>query len=69
MSSTQQQIFVIALVFDIMQIDNMLQKYINCSYHGSASLPRRIIELLPIGHLPAQSQQKKLEQGIKSFKS
>ena len=42
-SSAQRQIFVIARVFDIMQFD-MLQKYFNCSYRGSTSLPMRIIE-------------------------
>ena len=43
-SSAKQQIFVIACVFDVMQFHNMLQKYFNCSYHGSTSLPTRIIE-------------------------
>ena len=44
MSSAQRQIFVIACVFDIMQFDNMLQRCFNCNYHGSESLPTRIIE-------------------------
>ena len=56
-SSAQRQIFVIALAFDIMQFDNMLQKCFNCSYRGSTSLPTRISNLLPIEHLPAQSEQ------------
>ena len=59
-SSTQWQIFVIACFFDIMQFDYMLQKCFSCSYRDSTSLPWELWELLnllPIGHLPAQSQQ------------
>ena len=42
--SAQLKIFGIACPFDITQFDNTLQKYFNCSYHGSTSLPTRIIE-------------------------
>ena len=41
----QWKIFVIACVFDIMYIVNMLQLFFNCSYRGSVLLPTRIIEL------------------------
>ena len=66
MSFAQQQIFVIACVFDMMQFDNMLQKRFNCSYRGSMSLATRIIE--PSTHRTftcAKSTTETLEQSVK----
>ena len=69
-SSAQRQIFVIALVFDIMQFDNILQKCFNCSYRGSTPLPTRIIE--PSTHCVftcSKTAIGTLEQGVKSVQS
>ena len=42
--SAQPKIFAIACAFDIMQLDNMLQIFFNCSYHGGTSLQTIIID-------------------------
>ena len=55
--STRQKIFVIARVFDIMQFDNMLQKFFNCIYRGRTSLPTRIIEPFSQQEFTCQNQQ------------
>ena len=70
MSSTQQQIFEIARIFDIMQFDNMLEKCFNCIYRDSTSLPTRIIE--PSTHWAltcSKSSIETLEQGAKFVQS
>ena len=70
MSSAQQQIFEIARIFDIMQFDNMLEKFFNCIYRSSTSLPTRIIE--PSTHWVftySKSSMETLEQGVKSVQS
>ena len=59
MCSAQWNIFVIACVFDIIQFDNMLQNFFNCSYRGTRHYQRVLSNLPPIGHLPAQIQQQK----------
>ena len=56
MSSAQPQIFVTARVFDIMQFDNMLQKCF-AVFAVARHYQRELWKLLPIEHLPAQSQQ------------
>ena len=69
-SSAQGQIFVIARVFDIMQFENMLQKYFNCSYCSNTSLQTRIIK--PSTHWAftcSKSALETLEQGVKSIQS
>ena len=53
----QWKIFVITCVFDIMQSDNLLEIFCNCSYRGSMPYKLELLKLSPIGHLPAQSQQ------------
>ena len=53
----QWKIFVITCVFDIMQSDNLLQIFCNCSYRGSRSYKLELLKLSPTGHLPVQSQQ------------
>ena len=55
--SAQLKIFVITCVFDIMQFDNLLLIFFNCSYRGSMSYKLELLNLSHIGHLPAQSQQ------------
>ena len=54
MCSAQQKISLITCVSDIMQFDNLLHIFFNCTYLGSTSYK---LELLNLGHLPAQSQQ------------
>ena len=69
-SSTQRQIFVIARVFDILQFDNMLQKYFNYIYRGSTSLATRIIESSTHWAFTcSKSLIETLEQGVKSAQS
>ena len=67
MSSAQRQIFIIARVLDIMQVDNMLQKCFNCSYRGSRSLTTRVIESSThCAFTCSKSAIETLEQGVKS---
>ena len=54
--SAQGKIFVITCVFDIMQFDNLLQFFLNCSYRSSTSYKLELLNLSPIWHLPTQSQ-------------
>ena len=65
--SAQPQIFVIECIFDIMQFDKSLQKLFHSNYHGSTSLPTRIIE--PSTHQAftcSKAVIETLEQGVKS---
>ena len=55
MCSAQWKIFVITCVFDIMQSDNLLQIFCNCSYRRSRPYKLELLKLSTIGHLPAQS--------------
>ena len=60
---------VIACVFDIVQLDNMLI-FFNCSYRGSTSLPTRIIE--PFSHREFTCSKltiETLQQGVKYVQS
>ena len=57
-------------VFDTMQLDNMLQKCFNCSYHGSTSLQTRIT--VPSNHqafTSSKSTIKILQLGVKDVQS
>ena len=70
MCSTQPKSFVITCVFDILQLDNMLENFFNCSYHGSTSFETRIIQ--PSSHRAftcSKSTIKILEQGVKYVQS
>ena len=64
MSSTHWQIFVITRVFDIVQVDNILQK----CYWGGMSLPTRIIEASTRAFACSKSAIETLEQGVKLVK-
>ena len=55
--SAKRKIFVIICVFEIMQFDNFLQFFFNCSCRRSASRKLELLNLSPIGHLPAQIRQ------------
>ena len=66
--SAQRKIFVIARVFEIMQFDNMLKQFFNCSYRGSTSVPTRIIE--PSNYRTftcSKSTVETVEQGLKKI--
>ena len=68
--STQAKIFVIAYVFDIIWLGNMLQIFFNCSNHGSTSLQTRIVK--PSNHCVFtcfKSPIKTLEEDVKYFQS
>ena len=53
-----------------MQFDNMLKRCFNCSYHGSASLPTRIIEpSTHLGFICSKSAMKTIELVVKPVQS
>ena len=65
MSSAHWQIFVITRVFDIVQVDNILQK----CYWGGTSLPTRIIEASTHWAFTcSKSAIETLEQGVEFVK-
>ena len=67
MSSELQQIFVIARVFDIMQIDNILYKNVLIAVIAAAHYyQRELSNLLPRIIKPSKSAIETLEQGLKS---
>ena len=65
MISALPQIF--ALVLDIMQFDNILQKCFDSSYYGRTSLPTRFMELSThCAFTCSMSAVETLEQEVKS---
>ena len=53
----QQEIFVIACAFDIMQCDNMLQKFLIAVIAVARHYQRELPNLPPIRHLPVNKSQ------------
>ena len=47
--NVQRKFFVNACIFDIMQFDNMLQKFFNCSYCGTRHYQQELSNLPPLG--------------------
>ena len=68
--SSAQRHFFAARVLDIMQFDNMLQKYFNFSYRGSTPLPIRVtVPSTNWTFTCSKSAIETLEQGVKSVQS
>ena len=57
MSSAQRQIIVTVFLFDIMQFDKMLKFLLIAAIAVAPHYQQELLNLLPIGYLPAQGQQ------------
>ena len=57
MSSAQRQIIVTVFLFDIMQFDKMLKFFLIAAIAVARHYQQELLNLLPIGYLPAQRQQ------------
>ena len=67
--TAQRKIFLITYVFDVMQFDNRLQLFFNCSYRGSMSYQLELSNLLHRAFTCSKSARETLEQGVKIVQS
>ena len=57
MTSAQRQIIVTVFFFDTMQFDKMLKIFLIAAITVARHYQQELLNLLPIGYLPAQRQQ------------
>ena len=57
MSSAQREIIVTVFFVDTMQFDKMLKNFLIAAITVARHYQQELLNLLPIGYLPAQRQQ------------